>query len=143
VVPEVHLKVLVVDDHPINLKLATALLQKMGHEVHQAVNGLQAFEMVQAQAFDLVLMDLHMPEMDGLESTQRIRALPAPRGQIPVVVLTANALEEARRDADRAGVNGFLTKPLKVQELQAVVRNCQAAPHRRLEDAQPTPSSVA
>jgi len=143
VAPEDHLKVLVVDDHPINLKLATALLQKMGHEVHQAVNGLQAFEMVQAQAFDLVLMDLHMPEMDGLESTERIRALPAPRGQVPVVVLTANALEEARRDADRAGVNGFLTKPLKVQELQAVVRNCQAAPHRRLEAAQPTPSSVA
>ena len=129
------LKVLVVDDHPINLKLATALLEKMGHEVLQAVNGRLALEAVQAQAFDLVLMDLHMPEMDGLESTRLIRALPAPRGQVPVVALTANALEEARREAEQAGVNGFLTKPLKVQELQAVVRNCQAAPHRRLEQA--------
>jgi signal transduction histidine kinase/ActR/RegA family two-component response regulator len=129
------LKVLVVDDHPINLKLATALLQKMGHEVVQAVNGRLALETVQAQAFDLVLMDLHMPEMDGLESTRHIRALPAPRGLVPVVALTANALEEARRDAEQAGVNGFLTKPLKVQELQAVVRNCQVSPHRRLEQA--------
>ena len=129
------LKVLVVDDHPINLKLATALLQKMGHEVVQAVNGRLALEAVQAQAFDLVLMDLHMPEMDGLESTRHIRALPVPRAQVPVVALTANALEEARRDAEAAGVNGFLTKPLKVQELQAVVRACQAAPHRRLEQA--------
>ena len=129
------LKVLVVDDHPINLKLATALLQKMGHEVVQAVNGRLALEAVQAQAFDLVLMDLHMPEMDGLESTRHIRALPAPRGRVPVVALTANALEEARREADQAGVNGFLTKPLKVHELQSVVRNCQAAPHRALEQA--------
>ncbi len=136
------LKVLVVDDHPINLKLATALLQKMGHEVHQATNGLHALESVQAQAFDLVLMDLHMPEMDGLESTQRIRALPAPRGQVPVVVLTANALEEARQEAVGAGASGFLTKPLRVQELQAVVRNCQAAPHRRLDKEHPAPLSV-
>ena len=137
------LKVLVVDDHPINLKLATALLQKMGHEVHQATNGLEALEQVRAQAFDLVLMDLHMPEMDGLESTQRIRALPAPRGQVPVVVLTANALEEARQDAAGAGASGFLTKPLRVQELQAVVRNCQAAPHRRQDQEHPEPSSAS
>jgi signal transduction histidine kinase/CheY-like chemotaxis protein len=136
------LKVLVVDDHPVNLKLATALLQKMGHEVHQATNGLQALERVQAQAFDLVLMDLHMPEMDGLESTQRIRALPAPRGQVPVVVLTANALEEARQDAVGAGASGFLTKPLRVQELLAVVRNCQAAPHRRQDQERPKPLTV-
>jgi len=135
------LKVLVVDDHPINLKLATALLQKMGHEVVQAVNGRLALEAVQAQAFDLVLMDLHMPEMDGLESTRLIRALSAPRGQVPVVALTANALAEAQREAEQAGVNGFLTKPLKVQELQAVVRNCQATPHRTLEQAASPPST--
>ncbi len=131
------LKVLVVDDHPVNLKLTTALLEKMGHEVHQAIDGRQAWEQVRAQPFDLVLMDLHMPDMDGLESTRRIRALPLPRGQVPIVALTANALEEARVEAERAGVNGFLTKPLKVQELQAVVRNCQAAPHRRLDHNTP------
>ena len=124
------LKVLVVDDHPINLKLVTALLHKMGHEVLQAVNGRQALEQVQAQAFDLVLMDLHMPEMDGLDATRRIRQLPAPRCQVPVVALTANALEAARRDAQAAGVNAFLTKPLRVQELQAVVRDCERDPHR-------------
>jgi len=137
------LKVLVVDDHPINLKLATALLQKMGHEVHQAANGLQALERVRSEAFDLVLMDLHMPEMDGLESTQHIRALPAPRGQVPVVVLTANALEEARQDAVDAGASGFLTKPLRVQELLAVVRNCQAAPHRRQDHGQERPEPLS
>ena len=134
---EAVLKVLVVDDHPVNLKLTTALLEKMGHEVHQAIDGRQAWEQVRAQPFDLVLMDLHMPDMDGLESTRRIRALPLPRGQVPIVALTANALEEARFEAERAGVNGFLTKPLKVQELQAVVRNCQAAPHRRLDHNTP------
>lgn len=127
---DLALKVLVVDDHPINLKLATAVLQKMGHEVHQAINGLDAWQKVQAEAFDLVLMDLHMPELDGMESLRRIRALPAPRGQVPVVMLTANALDEARQEATQAGVNGFMTKPLKVPELQAVVRNCQATPHR-------------
>ena len=100
-------------------------------------------------AFADDLLGCYDPRLRNAHRRSRLRRPPLgvrrarARGDLtPVVVLTANALEEARRDADRAGVNGFLTKPLKVQELQAVVRNCQAAPHRRLEDAQPTPSSV-
>jgi len=133
------LKVLVVDDHPVNQKLATALLQKMGHEVHPAGNGRQALEQVRTQAFDLVLMDLHMPDMDGLDSTRHIRRLPPPRGQVPVVALTANAMEATQRDTEAAGCDGFLTKPIQVKELKSVLARCQAAPHRRRTGDSDTP----
>ena len=136
-------RIVIVEDDRSQALFAEAILRGAGMlaEVVSAPERLMAT--MEQFSPDLVLMDLHMPEMDGLESTQRIRALPAPRGQVPVVVLTANALEEARQDAAGAGASGFLTKPLRVQELQAVVRNCQAAPHRRQDQEHPEPSSAS
>ena len=118
-------------------QVLAALLESLGHRAHFVPSGDEAVTEVQARPFDLVLMDLHMPEMDGLDATRHIRQLPAPRSQVPVAALTANALEAARRDAEAAGVNAFLTKPLRVQDLQEVVRDCERNPHRRRDPGGP------
>jgi hypothetical protein len=115
------LRVLVVDDHPVNQKLAQALLQRMGHEVGQAGNGLEALEQLRRQPFDLVLMDLHMPEMDGLECVRAIRQLPGPARHTRVIALTADAQESTRRETQAAGFDQFLTKPLRVRDLQELL----------------------
>jgi len=82
-----------------------------------AHNGLEAFELVQSNDFDLVLMDLQMPVKDGFESTEMIRALPAGKGSIPIIALTADVLESVRIKALETGMNKFLTKPINPEEL--------------------------
>lgn len=86
--------VLVVDDNPINLRVACGMLRLEGYEVRTATNGAEALEAVQREPFALVFMDCHMPTMDGLEATRRIRALSPPVNAIPIVALTAAALPE-------------------------------------------------
>jgi CheY-like chemotaxis protein len=115
------LRVLVADDNAVNQKLAVLLLEKMGHQVVVAHNGQEALEQAQAQRFDLVLMDMHMPVMDGTDSARSIRALPHPAGQVPIIALTANAMAEARLEASQAGMNDFLVKPVRFDELKAAV----------------------
>lgn len=122
------LRVLVVDDHPVNQKLAQALLQRMGHEVSQAGNGLEALAQLRHQVFDLVLMDLHMPEMDGLECVRAIRQLPDPARHTRVIALTADAQESTRRETQAAGFDHFLTKPLRVRDLQELLAPAGPAP---------------
>ena len=113
--------VLVVEDHPINQKLVGVLLGRMGCQVSYCENGELAVERVQSGSFDLVLMDVNMPVMDGLAATRRIRALPSPVAQIPVVVLTADVMNEAREQALAAGANDFISKPVKVEQLRSVI----------------------
>ena len=117
--PALH--VLVADDNAVNQKLAVLLLEKMGHRVVVAHNGQEALEQVQAQHFDLVLMDMHMPVMDGTDSARSIRTLPQPTGQVPIIALTANAMAEARLEASQAGMNDFLVKPVRFDDLKAAV----------------------
>jgi CheY-like chemotaxis protein len=111
------LKVLLAEDNPTNRLVATKLLQIAGHQVVQAENGQQAIEHVQQQDFDLVLMDVQMPMVDGLEATRQIRQLP--RGaHLPIIALTANALEADRQACLAVGMNAFITKPVKPEVLQ-------------------------
>jgi signal transduction histidine kinase/ActR/RegA family two-component response regulator len=115
------LQVLVAEDHPINRKVVGMLLNTMGHQVTFAEDGLKALELARSQDFDVVLMDIHMPEMDGLTSTRHIRELPTPRSQVPIVALTADVMNDAEQRAMDAGMNAFLSKPLQKAQLQAVL----------------------
>jgi signal transduction histidine kinase/CheY-like chemotaxis protein len=115
------LRVLVAEDHPVNRKVVGLLLQSMGHQVSFAEDGQQALMQASQFDFDLVLMDIHMPVMDGLSSTRHIRALPGERGLVPIVALTADVMSDATDQAMASGMNAFLSKPLQKTQLQAVM----------------------
>jgi CheY-like chemotaxis protein/HPt (histidine-containing phosphotransfer) domain-containing protein len=116
------LDVLLVEDNAINQKLAIALLERWGHTITVAENGAIAVEMVASHAYDLVLMDMMMPVMDGLEATQLIRAMPAPAATVPIIAMTANAMESDRERCLAAGMNDYISKPIKAQELQDLLQ---------------------
>jgi signal transduction histidine kinase/CheY-like chemotaxis protein/HPt (histidine-containing phosphotransfer) domain-containing protein len=108
-------RVLLVEDSPINQYVATAMLERLGVSVTVAVNGAAAVELVRGRTFDLVLMDCHMPEMDGFEATRRIRTWErsvSPGPDLPIVALTANALSGDREACLAAGMTDYLAKPL-------------------------------
>ena len=105
-------RVLVVDDHPVNREVARIMLQAFGCEVIEVCDGVEAVEAVQAEPFDLVLMDVRMPRMDGLEATRRIRALPGDAGQLAVVAMTADAMPEDVVRCLSSGMNAHLAKPV-------------------------------
>lgn len=114
-------RVLVVEDHPINQKLVGVLLDRMGCQVSYCENGQLAVDQVQRETFDLILMDVNMPVMDGLTATRQIRAMPSAAARIPIVVITADVMNEASEQAMAAGANDFISKPLKLEQLRAVV----------------------
>lgn len=119
--PSDPLHVLVAEDHPVNRKVVGLLLQSMGHQVSFAEDGLKALQQAQEEDFDIILMDIHMPEMDGLTSARAIRALGGPRSQVPIVALTADVMNAASEQALSAGMNAFLSKPLQRTQLEAVL----------------------
>ena len=117
------LTVLVAEDHPINRQYLAALLESLGHRAHFVADGRDAVRTASEQRFDLVLMDLHMPEMDGIAATRAIRALPDPAAAtVPIVALTADAFQETRERCLVAGMNDFLAKPVSPQDLAAALR---------------------
>ena len=107
---ETKLSVLLAEDNDINALLAIALLGREGHRIDRVVNGREALEAVRAKAYDLILMDVHMPEMDGLEATRELRA--QGQAELPIIALTANAMAEDRRACLDAGMNDYVAKPL-------------------------------
>jgi len=112
-----RLRVLAAEDNEVNREVLAAMIDMQGHEVQFAHNGLEAVSALRTRAADLVLMDLHMPEMDGIEATRAIRALPAPAGAVPIVALTADVFSDTRARCVEAGMNDFLTKPVGMAEL--------------------------
>ena len=113
------LRVLVVDDIEQNTELLSLLLSKDQHLVTKASNGLDAVEIFEKQSFDVILMDIHMPECDGIEATTKIRAIERQRQLkfTPIIALTASVLQQDKLTAKRAGMNGFANKPIDINQL--------------------------
>jgi signal transduction histidine kinase/CheY-like chemotaxis protein/HPt (histidine-containing phosphotransfer) domain-containing protein len=120
------LHVLVADDNAINQRLLAGLLRSAGHRVTVAANGRKAVEAVMAEQFDIVLMDVQMPVMDGISATSRIRALPRPKCDIPIIALTADALRGAAERYRGAAMDGYLSKPLSAAALFRTVNQFAA-----------------
>ncbi|MBS1130398.1 MAG: sensor hybrid histidine kinase [Proteobacteria bacterium] len=124
------LNILLVEDHPTNQKLALGLLNKWGHHGTLAQNGQEALDILTSQSFDIILMDMQMPVMSGVEATQRIRAREAamqlPR--TPIIAMTAAAMQDDRDACLAAGMDDYLAKPIKVKELQALLLAYTSAP---------------
>lgn len=120
--PAASLCVLVAEDNPVNQRLATRLLQKRGHRVVVVTNGLEALAALDKESFDLILMDLQMPEMDGLEATAAIREREKSGGiHRSVIAVTAHAMKGDRERCLAAGMDGYLAKPIRPQELDEVL----------------------
>lgn len=116
------LNILVVEDNPINQLIATRLLEKAGHSVRLADNGRVALEILRDQGFDLVLMDLSMPEMDGFTATRLIRERETGTSQrLPIVAFTANTLQGERERCAQVGMDGFVSKPVDPATLLQVI----------------------
>jgi signal transduction histidine kinase/ActR/RegA family two-component response regulator len=123
--PRVRLRVLLAEDNAVNQRLISRLLEKRGHEVDVVGNGLEALRALALKNYDLVLMDMQMPELDGLETTARIRMKEAGGDKHQVVVaLTANAMSEDEERCRAAGMDGYLTKPIQFERLDEVLEKC-------------------
>jgi len=121
------LRVLLAEDNAVNALLASTLLRKVGHQVTHVVTGRQALDALDAQEFDLVLMDVQMPDMDGLEATAQIRRSEARTGRhIAIVAFTAHAMAEDRKRFLDAGADGYLTKPFSPDQLHAVIASMRS-----------------
>jgi signal transduction histidine kinase/ActR/RegA family two-component response regulator len=130
--------ILIVEDNPIIRSLVSKLLARRGYEADLVNNGKEALEAIQAKRYGLVLMDMQMPEMDGLSATKAIRNLRGPERNVPIVALTANALVGQRETCLAAGMNSFLTKPIKPEALYDVI-SCWARPrHQADTESAPT-----
>jgi signal transduction histidine kinase/CheY-like chemotaxis protein/tetratricopeptide (TPR) repeat protein len=117
------LKILLAEDVGVNAMIATNFLGRMGHAVTVAENGLEALKTLEAGDYDLVLMDIEMPEMDGLEATRCIRGLADQKNSsLPVIAMTAHALPEFRKQCMDAGMNDYITKPLEPAQLEKVLQ---------------------
>lgn len=125
------MRVLLAEDHATNQYLISAYLNAAGHQVVVVQNGAEALEAAAAGGFDIVLMDVQMPEVDGHEATRRIRTLPGPAGKVPIIALTANALLGDQEGCLAAGMDGYLAKPIDVLALHAVLRRFAPEPPRR------------
>jgi PAS domain S-box-containing protein len=124
------LRILLVEDNAVNQKLALRLLAQMGYQVDVAGNGIEAVEAVERQRYDLVLMDVQMPEMDGLEATRRIVDLIPVESRPWIVAMTANAMDDDREACLAAGMKGYISKPIRVDELVGAVLTAPRAQDR-------------
>ncbi|WP_332641322.1 hybrid sensor histidine kinase/response regulator [Brevundimonas sp.] len=130
-------RVLVVDDHPVNREVARIMLEAFGCDVVEVCDGQDAIDAVAGQPFDLVLMDVRMPLMDGLEATRRIRALPGPEHDIAIVAMTADAMPEDVTRCLASGMNAHMAKPINQAGLLAMVNRALSGdlPEARVSEA--------
>ncbi|HWD57061.1 MAG TPA: response regulator [Stellaceae bacterium] len=133
--PSRPLRVLLAEDHKINQRLAIMLLKGASHQVDVADNGEEAVAAVMKSDYDVVLMDVQMPVLDGVQATKRIRALPPPKGTLPIIALTAHAMAGAREEYLAAGMDDYLSKPLEPNALFAALA--------KLSPSGPAPSAAA
>lgn len=132
--------VLVVDDNHVNTLVAAGYLERAGHRVDCAASGREAVDAVTSFPYDVVLMDVHMPDMDGISATALIRSLPSNRARTPIVALTASAMREDREACLAAGMDDFLPKPFARAELLSTVERWGDSP--AAIESQPAPEQV-
>ena len=117
--------ILVAEDNVVNQRLALRLLEKRGHNVMVVANGREALRVLDQQKFDVVFMDVQMPEMDGFEATAAIRAREQSLGShLPIIAMTAHAMKGDRERCLQMGMDGYISKPIRAQELYHVLGNC-------------------
>lgn len=116
-------KILVAEDNPLNMALISEVLNKMGVKVVQAVNGREAIELLIQHDPAMVFMDVNMPEIDGYIATQKIRRLPQPYSDVPIIALTADAMKEDKELCLKAGMNHFISKPFRLEEIEFIMNS--------------------
>lgn len=119
------LRILLAEDNRVNQKVLLRMLQRLGYEADIANNGVEAVEAVRQAPYDVILMDIQMPEMDGIEATRRIFAEWRPEQRPQVIAVTANALPEYEAACRDVGTVGFLTKPVSLPLVAEALRQCQ------------------
>ncbi len=122
------LRILLADDHAVNQKVALQILGRMGYRADVAGNGLEVLEALRRQTYDVVLMDVQMPEMDGLTATRRIREDYMPEMQPRIIAMTANAMQGDRESCLEAGMDDYISKPIRFPQLAGVLSDCQPLP---------------
>jgi CheY-like chemotaxis protein/HPt (histidine-containing phosphotransfer) domain-containing protein len=132
------LSILLAEDSLVNQRLAVALLEKHGHRVTIANSGREALDQIEKRAFDLVLMDVQMPELDGLEATRLVRQRESPAARLPIIAMTAHALKGDRERCLAAGMDEYVSKPVRERQLLLAMRavlgeEVPAPPEERLE----------
>ncbi|MBC7827491.1 MAG: response regulator [Chitinophagaceae bacterium] len=115
--------VMVVEDDPINMLLITEVLRKMGFEIIRAENGKKALEILPHHQPELIFMDVNMPELDGFATTRLIRQMPEPHRSIPIIALTADAMQGDKERCIEAGMNSYVSKPFRLEEIESVLKN--------------------
>jgi CheY-like chemotaxis protein len=124
-----RLNILLAEDNPVNQKLATRLLENHGHTVRVAANGRDVLALLEERQFDLVVMDVSMPAMDGFEATAAIRAREALTGNhVPIIAMTAHAMTGDRERCLAAGMDGYVSKPIRAQELFESIESLLCVP---------------
>ena len=125
------LRILLAEDNPFNQMIALKLLAKLGYQADCALNGVEVLKSIEQKSYDLILMDLQMPEMDGLETTRQIRQMESARGvsnltnQIKIVAMTANVMNEDRENCLKVGMNDFISKPVRSEEIAKTLKRWQ------------------
>ncbi len=125
--PQGRLRILLAEDNLVNQKVALQQLKKLGYTADLAVNGQEALDRFSSSSYDLILMDCQMPEMDGFEASRLIRALPGEKSSVRIAAMTANAMTGDREECLRAGMDDYLSKPVRLQDLRAVLERAATA----------------
>lgn len=123
------LKILVTDDDDLSRRLMRVILTQEGHQVEVAGNGIEALEAVKSNKFDIVFMDLHMPDMDGMEASRQIRAWESADSHTFIVALTASYLPEIGQALFDAGIDNYIPKPFEVAQVQRLLKYSSPSSH--------------
>jgi CheY-like chemotaxis protein len=120
-------RILVAEDNPVNQKLSLLLLSRLGYRADLAGNGLEVLQSLARQSYDLIFMDMHMPKMDGLDATERVRQMYPAGGGPWIIALTANAMQSDRENCLAAGMQDFLSKPIQMHDLRSALERVPRA----------------
>jgi len=126
---KLSLKILVADDDDLSRRLMRVILTQEGHRVEVAADGIEALEAVKNHKFDIVFMDLHMPDMDGMEASRKIRAWESGDSHTFIVALTASYLPEIGQALFDSGIDNYISKPFEVEQIQKLLKYSSPASH--------------